>query len=525
MSQSFARARTWLLLLSLLIPANLANAKDQPTSAPVAKNVVVIVADDLGLQLGCYGDKQAKTPSIDRLAAESVRFTRAYCTTASCSASRSVLMTGLFNHATGHYGHAHGDGHFSTYDTLKTLPVILTEAGYRTCSIGKYHLAPEATYHFEFYRNEGIQGSRNSVRMAENAKAWIAEKDDRPFFLYWCSTDPHRSGPTGFGNSPKEDAFPGVKPVRFKPEEMQVPAWLPDDPVVRGEWAEYYEATNRFDQGVGTLMQALHETGHWNDTLIILLSDNGPPFPGAKTNLYDPGARLPLIVRDPTPRPSGDSSASPRDSTQVSRLNGGKTERKTTDALVAWVDITPSILDWCGVNPVGLPVVPQENGSPTNVARKAKNSVLPPLKFHGRSFLKALTDERASRHGFDEIFGSHTFHEVTMYYPMRSVISGQHKLIFNIANPLPYPFASDLQGSPTWQMVLATKLPQYGKRATSAYIHRPRFELYDLEADPDELQNLADAPQHAQRFAELKDKLKAWQKQTRDPWVTKWDYE
>ena len=112
-----------------------------------------------------------------------------------------------------------------------------------------------------------------------------------------------------------------------------------------------------------------------------------------------------------------------------------------------------------------------------------------------------------------------------MYYPMRSVISGQHKLIFNIANPLPYPFASDLQGSPTWQMVLATKLPQYGKRATSAYIHRPRFELYDLEADPDELQNLADAPQHAQRFAELKDKLKAWQKQTRDPWVTKWDYE
>ncbi len=506
MPQSSAALNSLMLFLALSITTQPANAKEQSPTKTGTKNVVVMVADDLGLQLGCYGDMQAKTPNIDRLAGEGARFTRAYCTTASCSASRSVLMTGLFNHTTGHYGHAHGDGHFSTYDSVKTLPVMLTEAGYRTCSIGKYHLAPEATYRFEFYRNEGIQGSRNSVRMAENAKAWIAEKDDRPFFLYWCSTDPHRSGPSGFGNSPKDDAFPGVKSVRFKPEEMQVPSWLPDDPVVRQEWAEYYEATNRFDQGVGALMQALRETGHWEDTLVLLLSDNGPPFPGAKTNLYDPGSRLPLIVRDPTP---------------ASRQSDGK----TTDALVAWVDITPTILDWCGVKPVGLPVVPQENGTPAELARKQKNGVLKPLKFHGRSFLKALADEHASQHGFNEIFGSHTFHEVTMYYPMRSVISGQHKLIFNIANPLPYPFASDLQESPTWQMVLKTKLPQYGKRSTSAYIHRPRFELYDLSTDPDEVQNLADDPQHAQRIAELKDKLKAWQKQTRDPWATKWDYE
>ena len=112
-----------------------------------------------------------------------------------------------------------------------------------------------------------------------------------------------------------------------------------------------------------------------------------------------------------------------------------------------------------------------------------------------------------------------------MYYPMRSVISGRHKLIFNIANTLPYPFASDLYASPTWQMALKTKLTQYGKRSTSAYLHRPRFELYDLDADPDELHNLADDPQHAKRFVELQDKLKAWQKQTRDPWESKWEYE
>lgn len=170
--------------------------------------------------------------------------------------------------------------------------------------------------------------------MSENAKSWIAEKDDRPFFLYWCSTDPHRSGATGFGNSPKDDNFPGVAPTRFKADAMRVPSWLPNAPEVRQEWAEFYEAINRLDQGVGTLMQALKDTGHWDDTLVLFLADNGPPFPGAKTTLYDPGARLPLIVRDPTqPRATGVSLA------------------RTTDALAAWVDITPTILDWCGVTP------------------------------------------------------------------------------------------------------------------------------------------------------------------------------
>ncbi len=498
-----------IVQLAALVGASCLTATaDDSAKKPAKKNVVVIVADDLGWQLGCYGDKQAKTPNIDKLAAEGVRFTRAYCTTASCSASRSVLMTGLFNHATGHYGHAHSDGHFSTYDSVRTLPVIMHEAGYRTCSIGKYHLAPELTYHFEAYRNDGIQGSRNSVRMAENAKSWIAEKEDSPFFLYWRSTDPHRAA-QGFANSPKDDFYPGVSPTRFKADEMRVPSWLPNAPEVRQEWAEFYEAINRLDQGVGTLMQALKETGHWDDTLILFLADNGPPFPGAKTTLYDPGARLPLIVRDPTVRLSTESSPV-----------------RTTDALVAWVDITPTILDWCGVIPKPAPpIVPRENAGGPEGVRPAQNAKTQPVTFHGRSFVKALTDEHAAKNGFGEIFGSHTFHEVTMYYPMRSIIIGRHKLIFNIPHELPYPFASDLYASPTWQMALKTKLPVYGLRSTSAYINRPRFELYDLDADPDELKNLADDPQHAKRISELQDKLKAWQKQTRDPWLSKWEYE
>ncbi len=483
-----------------------------PALAAPQRNVVVIVADDLGFQLGCYGDKVAKTPNIDRLAANGMRFTRAYCTTASCSASRSVLMSGLYNHATGHYGHAHGAGHFSTFESVRSLPVMLGEAGYRTCLVGKYHLAPEYTYKFETQRQEGTQGARNTVRMAQNAKAWIAENDPRPFFLYFCPTDPHRAGADSFANHPDQpDFYPGSKPVVYRPEEVSVPSWLPDRPEVRRELAEYYQSIARMDVGIGTLLDALKESGHWDDTLVMFLSDNGPPFPGAKTTLYEPGANLPLIVRDPR----------------------GKTQGRTNDALVTWVDVTPTVLDYCGVEPKAIsPVRPGENIGRPPVAGDAKKpnaaknaGEMKPYPLHGRSFLSVLDQEKPS--GWDEAFYSHTFHEITMYYPMRAVRSGKYKLIFNIANPLPYPFASDLQASPTWQAVLkrGDEYEQYGQRTVKAYLHRPRFELFDLEADPHETKNLADDPAHKQTLETLQSKLQKWQDATKDPWDSKWTYE
>lgn len=486
----------WIAILLLLLLSG------NPVARAAQRNVVVIVADDLGFQLGCYGDRVAKTPNIDRLAETGVRFRRAYCTTASCSASRSVLMTGLYNHATGHFGHAHGYSHFSTYETVRSLPVMLTEAGYRTCLVGKYHLAPEYIYKFETQRQEGTQGGRNTVRMARNARDWINEQDDRPFFLYFCPTDPHRGGgPGGFANHPDQpDFYQGIAPVTYRPDEVTVPKWLPDRPEVRDELTEYYRAIARLDAGIGDLTEALKESGHWDDTLVVFLSDNGPPFPGAKTTLYEPGANLPLIVRDPrVPRPGA--------------LN---------DQLVTWADITPTILDYCQVEAKPAPLVrPGENigkAQPTGPAR--------PYTFHGRSFLKAIGESSTSA-ADDEIFLSHTFHEITNYYPMRAIRSGKFKLILNIAHPLPYPFASDLQESPTWQGVLnrATPSEQYGPRTVNAYLHRPQFELFNLETDVDESRNLADDPSQQTTLRGLQTKLREWQTKTQDPWVHKWTYE
>ena len=470
-----------------------------PPAPAAGRNVVLFVVDDQGFQAGCYGNGVIKTPAIDALAAAGTRFTRAHCTTASCSASRSVLMTGLQNHAIGHYGHAHGYNHLSTYESVPTLPVMMAEAGYRTCSIGKYHLAPRATYRFQEYRNKGVQGNRNAVQMAKNAREFMAEDSDKPFFLYFCTSDPHRGGgPDGYANfNADPNHYPGVTPVRYKPKDVVVPPWLPDQPEVRQELAEYYQAISRLDQGLGVLIEALKETGHWDDTLILFLSDNGPPFPGAKTNLYEPGMNLPLIVRNPKQKSPGG----------------------TTDAMVTWADITPTILDFCGITPRPRPGFRRgANGDPPRRPGPVRS-----VTFHGRSFLSTLDHEHPR--GFDEIYASHTFHEITMYYPMRVIISGRYKYIFNVAHQLPYPFASDLFASPTWQGVLKRKATLYGKRTVYSYLHRPRHELYDLGEDPDEVANLAYEPAHQERLKLLQEKLKAWQQKTKDPWYLKWRYE
>ncbi|MAT16319.1 MAG: heparan N-sulfatase [Planctomyces sp.] len=463
------------------------------------KNVVIFVVDDMGFQAGCFGNDVIKTPNIDRLAAAGTRFTQAYCTTASCSASRSVLMSGHYNHATGHYGHAHGYNHFSTYESVRSLPNLLNEASYRTCSIGKYHLAPEYVYHFQDYRNEGVQGNRNGVRMAQNAKEWIEENDEQPFFLYFCSADPHRGGgKDGFSNfNDDPNHYPGVTPVKYTPEEVIVPDWLPDTPECRAELAEFYQAISRLDQGMGKLLDTLEETGHWDDTLILFLSDNGPPFPGAKTNLYQPGANLPLIVRNPDRKQTGG----------------------TCNAKVTWVDVVPTVLDYCNVKPGPGPALKTTE----NRGEVVQGGKQVPYSNHGRSFLSVVGEEDPK--GWDEIYLSHTFHEITMYYPMRTILSGKYKLTFNIAHDLPYPFASDLYASPTWQAVLKGERELYGKRTVYNYLHRPEFELYNLEEDPDELDNLAYDPEHRNVYEELAAKLQAWQKKTDDPWELKWRYE
>jgi len=421
-------------------------------------NVILYVVDDQGsTDAGCYGNPVIQTPGLDILAAHGTRFTHAFCTTASCSASRSVILSGLHNHTNGQYGHQHAYHHFSSFDRIRSLPVLLTEARYRTARCGKYHVAPESVYPFGQVIRAG-----HPRQAADNCRAFIAAQEDQPFFLYFCTNEPHRPF--------KRDGD------TFQPEQVIVPPYLPDSPECRQELARYYDSVKRADSGLLRLIEIVRETGHWDDTVIIYISDNGIAFPGAKTTLYDPGMRLPCVVRNPRVAQTG----------------------VVCNAMVSFTDITPTILDLCGALPDGY-------------------------RFHGRSFASVLGQSAAA--GWDEVYASHTFHEITMYYPMRVVRTRRYKLLWNIAHGLEYPFASDLHASATWQGLVKRGDTIYGKRSVAAYLHRPVFELYDIEQDPHEVVNRADDPACAAVLAELQNKLKAFQKRTKDPWILKWNYE
>ena len=431
-------------------------------AAAAPKNIVFLVADDLGRQVGCYGDAVAKTPNIDALAASGTRFVNAFASVSSCSPSRATMLTGVPTHTNGQYGLAHGTHNSHSFRNVKGLPALLASAGYRSGVVAKLHVQPKEVYPFDA---EIADAGRNPVSVAEKARKFIQDAAGKPFFLHIGYTDPHRTA-KGFGNDNK---YPATVPnAKFDPAKLPVPYHLPDVPEVREELAEYYQSVARMDHGIGLMMKVLEETKTLEDTLIVFLSDNGIPFPGAKTTLYDAGIHLPLIIKKP-----------------------GQKAGVVSDAMVSFTDLVPTALDWAGI---------------------AKSTILP-----GRSLLPIL--EQPKPEGWDEVYASHQFHEVTMYYPMRVVRTRTHKLILNLAHELEYPSASDLWESPTWQGVLKRNDAMMGQRPTKDFLHRPKVELYDIVADRNELKNRADEPGMKAIHDELLKKLTAWRSKTNDPWL------
>ncbi|TWU00949.1 sulfatase family protein [Stieleria varia] len=488
------------------------------TTFAAERNVIFFITDDESPTLGCYGDTAAATPAIDAIAADGVLFRNAFATTASCSASRSVVMSGLHNHRNGQYGHQHHYHKFASFHDVVSLalPRVMSRAGYRTGHIGKYHVAPETVFQFDTY----LKGNgRNAVEMADASKAFITANDDKPFFLYFGTADPHRGGgvdatsdselkPNLFGNKPNRGSYPGVDEVFFDPADVIVPPFLPDTKETREELAQYYQSCARVDAGVARLVEILKAADLYDKTMIVFTSDHGMAFAGGKTTVYEGGLRVPFIVRDPYQ----------------------KTRGVQTDAMISHVDITPSLLDFAG----GLNTkknCPKDMLDPDafwkerdEAVKDNRNGNKAFRSYQGKSWMHVLADPEAEHH--ETIFASHTFHEIQMYYPMRVVRDKQYKLIWNIAHPLPFPFASDLWSASSWQAQLAKgNDAPYGEMTVGRYVQRPEFELYDMQADPNESNNLAESMGHKDVLQEYQDKLKTMQKELDDPWIMKWDYE
>ena len=482
------------------------------------KNVIFFITDDESPTLGCYGDPVANTPAIDALAKDGTLFLNAYATTASCSASRSVVMSGLHNHANGQYGHQHNFHKFASYYNVigLSLPRAMANAGYRTGHIGKYHVAPEEVFHYQTY----LKGStRNAVQMAEQSSAFITEKSDQPFFLYFATSDPHRGGgrdktskrelkPDLFGNKPNRKAHAGVEEVFYDPKKVPIPSFLPDTPETREELAQYYQSVSRIDQGVARLVEILKEAGIYEKTMIVFTSDHGMAFAGGKTTVYEGGLRVPFVVRNPYEKKRG----------------------VRHEALISHIDIAPSLLDFGGgldpkANRPKAWVDPNAYWKEKRYAAKENRGQTSKLSaYHGKSWVPILGKPAESH--WESVFASHTFHEIQMYYPMRVVRDGEYKLIWNIAHPLPYPFASDLWAASSFQAQYRKSLSApYGQKTVREYIHRKEFELFRINEDPHETKNLAYDAKHADTLKRYKEKLKAAQRKFHDPWIMKWSYE
>lgn len=428
-------------------------------------NILLMIADDLGRMAGCYGEPAIRTPNIDRLAAQGTRFDMAFTSTASCSASRSVIFTGLHTHETGQYGLHHDHHHFTTFTDVPTAPALFNAGGWHTGIIGKVHVGPAGVYP---WTSREESGTRDLGWVAGRARAYFADRkaDTRPFFLTIGFVDPHRDETRGgFGN----EIFGAEDPV-LSPEHVTVPPFLTDLPEVRQELAEFYRSVHRLDRGVGMALDALEAEGLAGDTLVVFLSDNGAPFLNSKTTLFDAGVHLPLIIYKP-----------------------GQRARVVNPNLVSFTDLLPTFLDLAGLTP-------------------------DPGRRRGRSLLPILEAETPLS-DWDRVFGSHTFHEITNYWPTRYLRTSRYKYHRNIAWQLDFPFSGDLYGSLSWEGIRRQRPAMIGARSVADYVRRPPEELFDLEDDPLEVRNLATFPEHAERLVAYRRAIELWQRETDDPWL------
>ncbi|KAJ5696979.1 hypothetical protein N7536_007391 [Penicillium majusculum] len=436
------------------------------------KNVLLMVADDLGKQLGCYGASTIKTPNLDNLASEGTKFDYAFASTASCSGSRSVIYTGLHTHQNGQYGLASHRHHFVTFDHVETAPQLLNQSGYRTGILGKIHVGPAPVYPWEVAKESE---TRDVAVIADQANDFFQESlvDERPFFLTIGFHDPHRDRTRGgFGNDQEYD--PRITKGTYTSDAVEIPSFINDSPGARFELAEYYNSIHRLDQGIGFVLKALEDSGLAESTLVIFISDNGPPFINSKTTLFDAGVRLPLIIKHPKLKPAVNSD------------------------MVSYVDILPTLLDYVGHPGVVDPA-----------KKRLGNSLLPILG----------TNAKPSE--WNQVFGSHTFHEVTNYWPTRFIRDRRYKYHRNLAWRLDFPFAADIYGSLSWEDIRNSSDSEImiGERKLKDYFFRAPEELYDLENDPNEVNNLVKDPEHAAVLEDLRTKLEIWQRRTEDPWL------
>lgn len=446
------------LSVAWLVASVLPGLAADPTTPERRPNIVLIISEDNGPELGCYGDPYAQTPNLDKLASQGARFERAYITQAGCSQSRSSILTGLYPHQNGQLGLATWGFRLYRADT-PNLPRSLKAAGYRTGKIGKLHINPESSFPYEMEEIPGGNFARkNLADYAKHAESFF-KADEKPFFLHINYPDAHDPFLKQVDGLPKN-------PLTGK-DVKSLPYFGIDPPELRQLMADYYNCMSRLDSLIGDLLAALDRSGKAGNTMVIYLGDHGPDLLRGKRSSYEGGTRVPLLIRWP-----------------------GQAKPQVRTELVSTIDLMPTILAASGA--AGVPNLP------------------------GQSLVPLLAGEKPSwrEYLFTEF---HTHAARANFFPQRALHGQRYKLIENLlpdeANPDMEKIDKEL---PFVAAALAAAKPEV-RAAYQLQQRPPRYELYDLQTDPHEFRNLAGSAEHAAVFADLKQRLLAWREQTQDP--------
>jgi arylsulfatase A-like enzyme len=420
-------------------------------------NVLVVTCHDLGRYLGCYGVPTVQTPHLDALAADGVRFRRAFSTAPQCSSARAALFTGRYPHSNGVLGLTHGPFGWDLHPEERHLGQVLREAGYATGLIGIHHESrggdPERVMARCGLDELVPPGRGDEVSAHALASLGCHAEGGRPFFLHLGYHEPHRAP------GPDEPDYMGFLGGYVSPDEelgVSVPPYLRDDAPARRELAEIQGAVRYVDAAVGRVLAGLRELGLAENTFVVVTTDHGLALPRAKCSLYDPGIETALIARLPA---------------------RGWVGGRVLDPLVSNVDLFPTVLELAG-----LPV---------------------PEEVHGRSLRPLLDGEAFAPR--DAVFAEMTYHDY--YDPQRCVRTEHHKLIVHFAAA-----PSFMDPSQSWRPRSRPVVP-----ADPATTYHPLVELYDLDADRWERTNLSDDPAQPGVRRDLLGRLHGWMADTGDP--------
>jgi arylsulfatase A-like enzyme len=440
------------LVLAALTVVSLLTTQLNAADAPRRPNILWLIAEDFGPELACYGTPEVFSPNLDRLAAEGVRYTQAFTTAPVCSASRSAFCTGMYQTTIGAHNHR------SHRDDGYRVPDGVRPVTDWMRSAGYFTAnVVELPEHLGFRGTGKTDWNFTYAKQPFDSSDWSDLKTHQPFYAQINFQETHRKF-----HAPK----------RADPAKVVIPPYYPDHPVTRDDWAAYLDAASELDRKIGLILNQLAVDGLADDTLVMFFADHGQCHVRGKQFCYDSGLHIPLIIRWPKSFPA------------PKHFKPGTVD----DRLIAAIDFLPTTLTLVGAEkPAGM---------------------------QGEVFL----GDRASPPR-EYVFGARDRCDETVFR-FRTVRDARYRYIRNFTPEKPFLSPNDYKqrSYPVWSLL--KELHAEGKLTPAQEFlctpTMPAEELYDLTADPYEIKNLVNSPEHQETLKRLRDALEKWIEDSND---------